>query len=111
MAENADPIVVVSSGVHTTGKEARPSSIDTKPRAKPVPVPVKDDVAKWAVQPRLPLMPVKTSSQHARAFDMVRSKPAYVYTSGFQKGDTGEDPHRFTGSAVKFLAMARFDTN
>jgi uncharacterized protein YcbK (DUF882 family) len=110
-AENADPVVVVSSGARATDKEARASSMDTKPRAKPVPVPVKDDVAQWAVQPRLPLMPVRTSRQHARAFDMVRSKPAYVYTEGFRKDDTGEDPHRFTGSAVKFLAMARFDTN
>jgi uncharacterized protein YcbK (DUF882 family) len=110
-AENADPVVVVSSDASTTGKEARASSSDMKPRAKPVPVPVKGDVAQWAVQPRLPLMPVRTSRQHARAFDMVRSKPAYVYTAGFRKGDTGEDPHRFTGSAVKFLAMARFDTN
>jgi uncharacterized protein YcbK (DUF882 family) len=110
-AQNTDPIVVVSSGVHTTGKEARPSTTDMKPRARPVPVPVKNDVAKWAVQPRLPLMPVRTSGQHARAFDMVRSKPDFVYTAGFRQGDQGEDPHRFTGSAVKFLAMARFDTN
>jgi hypothetical protein len=110
-AENADPVVFVSSDAHTAGKEARASSMDVKPRAKPVPVPVKGDVAQWAVQPRLPLMPVRTSSQHARAFDMVRSKPAYVYTVGFRKDDTGEDPHRFTGSAVKFLAMARFDTD
>jgi hypothetical protein len=110
-AENTDPVVVVSSGARATDKEARATSMDTKPRAKPVPVPVKDDVAQWAVQPRLPLMPVRTSRQHARAFDMVRSKPAYVYTDGFRKDDTGEDPHRFTGSAVKFLAMARFDTN
>jgi len=111
MAENADPIVVVSSGVHTEGKEARPSSMDVKAKAKPVPVPVETDVARWAVQPRLPLMPVKTSSQHAKAFDMVRTKPAFVYTAGFSQGDRGEDPHRFTGSAVKFLAMARFDAN
>jgi hypothetical protein len=111
MAENADPIVVVSSGVRTEGKEARASSADMKPRTKPVPVPVKDDVAKWAVQSRLPTLPVRTSSQHARAFDMVRSKPSFVYTAGFSQGGQGEDPHRFTGSAVKFLAMARFDTN
>ena len=111
MAENADPIVVVSSGVQTEGKEARPSSADMRSKAKPVSVPVKTDVAKWAVQPRLPLMPVKTSSQHAKAFDMVRTKPAYVYTAGFRRDNSGEDTHRFTGSAVKFLAMARFDTN
>ena len=110
-AENADPIVVVSSGVQTTGKEARASSSDMKPRAKPVPVPVKGDVAQWAVQPRLPPMPVRTSARHATAFDMVRTKPSFVYTAGFRQGDTGEDPHRFTGSAVKFLAMARFDAN
>ncbi|MDN5927990.1 MAG: DUF882 domain-containing protein [Hyphomicrobiales bacterium] len=110
-AEAADPIVVVSSGVETTGKEARASSSDMKPKAKPVPVAVKSDVAQWAVQPRLPLMPVRTSRQHARAFDMVRSKPSFVYTAGFRQDNSGEDPHRFTGSAVKFLAMARFETN
>jgi hypothetical protein len=110
-AEGADPIVVVSSGVHTTGKEARPSSADAKPRAKAVPVPVPADVAKWAVQPRLPAMRVETSGEHATAFDMVRSKPSFVYTTGFRQGNPGDDPHRFTGSAVTFLAMARFDPN
>jgi hypothetical protein len=42
---------------------------------------------------------------------MVRSEPSFVYTAGFRHDDAGVDPHRFTGSAVTFLAMARFDTN
>ena len=110
-AENADPIVVVSSGVHTTGKAGRATSSDEQAKARPVPVPVKGDVAKWAVQPRLPALRVRTSDEHATAYNIIRSKPSFVYTTGFRQGDTGEDPHRFTGSAVKFLAMARFDTN
>jgi uncharacterized protein YcbK (DUF882 family) len=110
-AENADPIVIVSSGVHTTGKQGRASPADEQAKAKPVPVPVKEDVAKWAVQPRLPTLRVRTSDQHATAYSMIRAKPSFVYTTGFSQGDTGGDPHRFTGSAVKFLAMARFDAN
>jgi hypothetical protein len=111
MASNADPVVVVSSGVRTTDKEARvsPAEVRTKPGAKASPVAA--DVAKWAVQPRLPVTPVRSSRQHAAAFNMVRSKPSFVYTAGFRQDEPVENAHRFTGSAVTFLAMARFDTN
>jgi uncharacterized protein YcbK (DUF882 family) len=111
MASGADPVVVVSSGVRTSGKEGRVSSSDAKRTAKAKAAPVKADVAKWAVQPNLPIAPVRTSGEHATAFDMVRAKPSFVYTAGFRQDDPGVDPHRFTGSAVTFLAMARFDTD
>jgi hypothetical protein len=111
MASGADPVVVISSGVRTTGKEGRVSAAVAPPKAGAKAAPVKPDVAQWAVQPRLPVMPVRTSSEHARAFDMVSSKPSFVYTAGFRQDNSSADPHRFTGSAVTFLAMARFDTN
>jgi uncharacterized protein YcbK (DUF882 family) len=111
MAAGSDPVFVVSSGVRTTGKEGRVSAAAAQPKAMAKAAPVKPDVAQWAVQPRLPVVPVRTSSEHARAFDMVRSEPSFVYTAGFRQDDAGVDPHRFTGSAVTFLAMARFDTN
>jgi hypothetical protein len=111
MASGADPVVVISSGVRTSGKEGRVSPSDARRDASAKAAPVSADVAKWAVQPRLPVAPVKTSGEHARAFDMVRAKPSFVYTGGFRQDDPGVDPHRFTGSAVTFLAMARFDTN
>lgn len=110
MASDSDPIIVVSSGVRTTGKEGRVSAV-ARQKAKAETTPVKPDVAQWAVQSRLPVIPVKTSSAHAKAFDMVRSKPSFVYTDGFRPEGAGEDPHRFTGSAVTFLAMAKFETN
>jgi len=111
MASGADPVVVVSSGVRTSGKEGRVSSANATPKAKPKVEPVKAEVAKWAVQPRLPVIPVQTSREHATAFDVVRTKPSFVYTAGFRQDDPGEDPHRFTGSAVTFMAMARFDAD
>jgi uncharacterized protein YcbK (DUF882 family) len=111
MAPDADPVVVISSGVRTTGKEGRVSPAEARPKARAQVAPVKPDLAKWAVQPRLPVAPVRTSSERAKAFAMVRSKPDFVYTDGFRQGNPGEDPHHFTGSAVTFLAMARFETN
>jgi uncharacterized protein YcbK (DUF882 family) len=111
MASGADPVVVVSSGVRTSGKEGRVSSANATPKAKPRVEPVKAEVAKWAVQPRLPVVPVRTSGGHATAFDMVRAKPRFVYTAGFRQDSPVEETHRFTGSAVTFMAMARFDAD
>ena len=38
----------------------------------------------------------------------VRTAPTEVYTVGFQNGDAMASANRFTGSAVKFLSVAKF---
>jgi hypothetical protein len=38
----------------------------------------------------------------------VRTAPAEVYTTGFTNDDEMAEAHRFTGSAVKFISVARF---
>jgi hypothetical protein len=45
------------------------------------------------------------------AYNMVRTAPTEVYTAGFQQGDQSASAHKFSGTAVKFLSVARFSTN
>jgi hypothetical protein len=42
------------------------------------------------------------------AYNIVRTAPRAVYTAGFQQGDQAADANRFSGKAVKFLSVARF---
>jgi hypothetical protein len=44
------------------------------------------------------------------AYNIVRTAPLEVYTAGFQQGEGQSDINRFTGKAVKFLQVARFET-
>ena len=41
---------------------------------------------------------------------MVHTPPSEVYTAGFQAENQMVDTNRFTGNAVKFLSVARFQT-
>ena len=44
------------------------------------------------------------------AYNIVHTPPTEVYTVGFQADDQLADANRFTGNAVKFLSVARFQT-
>ena len=44
------------------------------------------------------------------AYNIVHTPPSEVYTAGFQTDAQAPDPSRFTGNAVKFLSVARFQT-
>ena len=43
------------------------------------------------------------------AQNIVRTAPMEVYTAGFQSAANAGDPNRFTGKAVEFLSVAKFD--
>ncbi|PZO77942.1 MAG: peptidase M15 [Mesorhizobium amorphae] len=98
--------------VKTTGKGARPSKRDRKPSAKPQVVAAAPDAARWAL--RSDTLTTETAGTKAPSFayNLVRTAPSAVYTDGFQKGGAQvADANRFTGKAVRFLSVARFETN
>ena len=47
----------------------------------------------------------------ALAYNVVRTAPREVYTAGFQQASQEADANRFSGKAVTFLSVARFETN
>jgi uncharacterized protein YcbK (DUF882 family) len=98
---------VVDTGVKTTGKASKPKSTDAKPAIKTVAKAPSPKVGKFA----LSRTPVKIANQpvapeYAQA--LIRAAPSEVLVSGFSnEGPLQAD--KFSGKAVNFLRVARFD--
>ena len=103
----------VGSSAKTTRKASRPVAQEAKPEPKPVVVAAAPDAARWALRSGEQVVTVTTNTKAPGfAYNLVRTAPKEVYTAGFQPGnDQASAAHRFTGSAVKFLSVARFQTN
>ncbi|MDH4988198.1 DUF882 domain-containing protein [Aminobacter anthyllidis] len=107
-----DPAAAVGGNVKTTRKSARPLAQEAKPEPKAVVVAAAPDAARWALRSGEQVTTVTTNTKAPGfAYNMVRTAPKEVYTAGFQQGNQAADAHRFSGSAVKFLSVARFQTN
>jgi hypothetical protein len=107
-----DPAAAVGGNVKTTRKSARPSAQEAKPDPKAVVVAAAPDAARWALRSGTQVTTVTTNTKAPGfAYNMVRTAPTEVYTSGFQQDDQSANAHKFSGSAVKFLSVARFSTN
>jgi uncharacterized protein YcbK (DUF882 family) len=93
--------------VQTAPRKARPGPADEAPAAVPVVLPVDPHEAEWAFSAgHVPQ--IRSSEQRART--VMYSPPAVVLTAGFATGPLKTDPHRFSGTAVSFLSVAKFAT-
>ena len=107
----SDPASAIGAGVKTTRKEARASARDQKPEPKAIVVPAEPEVARWALHSADYVATVRDSTTAPRfAYNLVRTAPNEVYTIGFQTGDEMADANHFSGAAVKFMPVARFQT-
>jgi uncharacterized protein YcbK (DUF882 family) len=107
----SDPASAIGAGVKTTRKEARASARDQKPEPKAIVVPAEPEVARWALHSADYVATVRDSTTAPRfAYNLVRTAPSEVYTIGFQTGDEMADANHFSGAAVKFMPVARFQT-
>jgi uncharacterized protein YcbK (DUF882 family) len=107
----SDPAAAIGAGVKTTRKEARATARDTKPGAKPVVVAAAPQAARWALTSGEHVATVSAATTApGYAYNIVHTPPSEVYTAGFQAGNQVADANRFTGNAVKFLSVARFQT-
>jgi len=106
-----DPALAIGAGVKTTRKEARASARDLKPGPKAVVVAAAPQAARWALGSGETVATVSSATTAPRyAYNIVHTPPSEVYTAGFQPDDQMVDANRFTGNAVKFLSVARFQT-
>ncbi|MER8904788.1 DUF882 domain-containing protein [Mesorhizobium sp. M0772] len=106
-----DPASVIGAGVKTTRKEARASARDLKPGPKAVVVAAEPQAARWALSSGDNIATVSSPTTAPRyAYNIVHTPPSEVYTAGFQADNQMADANRFTGNAVKFLSVARFQT-
>jgi len=105
----ADPVATIGGSVKTTRKEARANAADAKPGPKAVVVPAAPKLARWALNgDDAAGKPEETAAAPRLAYNLVRTAPVEVYTTGFTNSDEMADANRFTGSAVKFISVARF---
>jgi hypothetical protein len=107
----ADPAQAIGAGVKTTRKEARASAHDMKPGPKALVVAPPPQAARWALGSGVNIASVSDPTTAPRyAYNIVHTPPSEVYTAGFQADGQVPDASRFTGNAVKFLSVARFQT-
>lgn len=97
--------------VKTTRKESRPARTAPKPTPRPVVVAAQPTSARWALDKDYVSAKSKGTKAPSFAYNVVRTAPLEVYTAGFQQGSEGGEINRFTGKAVKFLSVARFENN
>ncbi|RWM30706.1 DUF882 domain-containing protein [Mesorhizobium sp.] len=106
-----DPAQAIGAGVKTTRKEARASTSDLRPGPKAMVVATPPQAARWALGSGENIATVSDPTTAPRyAYNMVHTPPSEVYTAGFQADAQMPDANRFTGNAVKFLSVARFQT-
>ncbi|WP_137935155.1 DUF882 domain-containing protein [Mesorhizobium comanense] len=107
----SDPAAAIGAGVKTTRKEARATAGDPKHAPRSLVVAVVPQAARWALNSGENIATVSSATTAPRyAYNIVHSPPSEVYTAGFQTGNQITDADRFTGNAVKFLSVARFQT-
>ncbi|MBZ9762285.1 DUF882 domain-containing protein [Mesorhizobium sp. CA8] len=106
-----DPAQAIGGGVKTTAKEGRASAQDLKPGPKAMVVAAPPQAARWALGSGVNIASVSDPTTGPRyAYNIVHTPPSEVYTAGFQMDGQLPDASRFTGNAVKFLSVARFQT-
>ncbi|TWH00149.1 uncharacterized protein YcbK (DUF882 family) [Mesorhizobium sp. J18] len=101
---------IIAGSVKTTQKGARPDAKAARPDPKAVVLPVRAENARWAFNPEPVIQNGNGTKMPSFESPVVRA-PSAVYTAGFHSGETAADASRFTGSAVTFLAVAKFNTN
>ncbi|RVC96821.1 peptidase M15, partial [Mesorhizobium sp. M2A.F.Ca.ET.029.05.1.1] len=107
----SDPTKAIGAGVKTTAKEGRASSRDLKPGPKAMVVAAAPQAARWALGSGVNIASVSDPTTAPRyAYNIVHTPPSEVYTAGFQTDGGMQDASRFSGNAVKFLSVARFQT-
>ncbi len=107
--DGAAPAVALDTGVRTTPKGPRPGPADNSPDPKSMVVPVPPEIARWALSGRPMVKNTTATRAPSFAHDLVRTAPTLVYTAGFQSDGGAVDTNRFSGKAVSFLSVARFD--
>ncbi len=104
----ASRLAPLPAAVKTTGKADRATVGATK-APKPQVVAAQPEAARWAIgdEPNLAYDAGGSTVAHL----MVRTAPVEVYASGFKRDAVVADASRFTGKAVTFMPVARFQTN
>lgn len=107
--EPIDPLEAVASDIQTTEKSGKPVATDQKPERRVMIVPLPENLSRRAFTKTH----IARARGYARApsfvFNLVGLAPREVYTAGFSRTARIDNPYRFTGKAVQFLSVAKFN--
>ncbi len=93
----------------TTAKAQRPAPEDARGHRRPQIVPMPRHLTQRAFAPASITAMVTETKAPSFSFTPNHAAPREVYTAGFQQEPASINPNRFTGSAVTFLSIARFN--
>ena len=102
-----DGSAATAGSVKTTRKADRAVGA-AKQAAKPQVVAAQPEAARWAIGEEQTLA---YDAGSASVTHLLRSVPSEVYATGFQRDTVVADAGRFSGKAVSFMPVARFQTN
>ncbi len=104
-----DPVETITGGIRTTDKTRKPVATDQPAEPKVMIVPLPESLSRRAFSKTH----IARAQGYARApsfvFDLVGRAPKEIYTVGFSRSTVIANPYRFTGKAVQFLSVARFN--
>lgn len=107
--EPIDPLEAVSTGIRTTEKAGKPDVGDQKPERQVMIVPLPENLSRRAfAKTHIARANIRTRAP-SFAFNLVGRAPREIYTAGFSRTTTISNPYRFTGKAVQFLSVAKFN--
>ena len=107
--EPIDPLEALKTGVRTTGKSNKPDAGDTKAKRQVMIVPLPANLSRHTLSKTHIARARGRSRAPSFVFDLVGTSPSEVYTSGFSRTARIANPYRFTGKAVQFLSVAKFN--
>jgi hypothetical protein len=109
-AAGVDPRPVSSLGTKTTRKTARATAGDARPDRKVRVKSAEPKAARWVLSKDYVTSTTQNTTAPSFAYNAVVTAPRAVYTAGFKKeGEGTPDVNRFTGKAIEFLSVARFE--
>ncbi len=107
--EPIDPLEALKTGVRTTGKSNKPAVGDKKAKRQVMIVPLPANLSRHTLSKTHIARARGYSKAPSFVFDLVGTSPSEVYTDGFSRTARIANPYRFTGKAVEFLSVAKFN--
>ncbi len=107
--DDARAVALLSSSARTAPKSARPRADDVRRDPAPVVVPVEKVTVSTVLSPESVMRSKPVTKAPAFSKELAEA-PKAVYTDGFH-APAIKDARRFTGKAVTFLSLAKFDGN
>ncbi|MBZ9655846.1 DUF882 domain-containing protein [Phyllobacterium sp. 2063] len=103
-----DPVAMLDSGVVTTAKAAKPHR-QTAQNQNPKAIQVSSDLPERALSAEQVAEISPDVEPAVLRNETMRTAPTTVYTAGFQQNLPVANANKFTGKAVTFLQIAKFD--